>query len=102
LVFTRPAKVQFATFTTPEIALSPEHEARVPLEAVSVIVVEALVTTLPAESSTCTTGWVGSAVPEALPTGWMVKTNLVALPKVEGEKVELVELVRPFALALRV
>jgi hypothetical protein len=61
--------VQFVTLTTPEIALSPEHEAKVPLEAVSVIAVEALVTTLPAESSTFTTGWVERVAPEAPPTG---------------------------------
>jgi hypothetical protein len=41
---------------TPELALRPEHEDNAPPEAERVIVVEALVTTLPAESSTFTTG----------------------------------------------
>jgi hypothetical protein len=40
----------------PETALSPEHEDSTPPETVRVIVVEALVTTLPAASSTFTTG----------------------------------------------
>ena len=102
LVPTRPAKVQPATFTTPELVLSPEHEANVPPEALSVMVVEAFVTTLPAESSTFTTGWVARVVPEAPPTGCVVKTNLLTAPKVEGEKFELVAPVRPVALALRV
>jgi hypothetical protein len=99
---TRPAKVQFATFTTPETALSPEHEASVPPEAVSVIVVEALVTTLPAESSTFMTGWVERIAPEVAEAGWMRKTSLVALPGLEGEKFELVAEMKPLALALRV
>jgi hypothetical protein len=94
--------VQPVTFTTPELALSPAHEANVPPEALRAIVVEALVTTLPAESSTFTTGWVERVTPEAPETGWVVKTSLVAAPKVEGEKFELVAVVRPVALALRV
>jgi hypothetical protein len=97
---TVPAKVQFATLTTPETALSPEHEANVPPEAFSVIVVEALVTTLPAESSTFTTGCVERTAPEAPEAGWMRKTNFVALPGLEGEKSELVAEVRPLTLAV--
>ena len=99
---TRPAKVQFATFTTPEEAVKPEQEASVPPDAERVMVVVALVTTLPAASSTFTTGWVVSAVPDVPDPGWVVKTNLVAVPKVEGEKVELVAAVRPLAEALKV
>jgi hypothetical protein len=38
----------------------------------------------------------------ATPLVWVVKTSLVAAPKVEGEKFELVAVVRPLALALRV
>jgi hypothetical protein len=63
------------------------------------------VTTLPAESSAFTTGWVLNAVVGlelATPLVWVVKTSLVAAPKVEGEKFELVAVVRPVALALRV
>jgi hypothetical protein len=99
---TRPAKVQFATCTTPETALSPEHEASVPPEAASAIVVEALVTTLPAESSTFTTGWVEKTAPDAPEVGSVVKTSLAALPKLVGEKFELVAGARPLALAVRV
>jgi hypothetical protein len=100
-VFTRPAIVHLVTFTTPETALSPEHAANVPPEAESVIVIEALVTTLPAESSTFTTGSVERTAPEAPPTGWVVKTNLAAAPKVTVKEVLVAE-VRPPALALRV
>ena len=72
---TSPAKVQFATFTTPEVAVSPVQAANVPPEAIRVIVVEALATTLPAESSTFTTGWVVKTAPEAPEAGWVVKTS---------------------------
>jgi hypothetical protein len=94
--------VQLETFTTPEVALRPEQEAKVPPEALRVMVVVAVVTTLPAESSTLTTGSVARAEPEAPPTGWVVKTNLAADPKEEGEKSELVAVVRPEAEALNV
>jgi hypothetical protein len=57
--------VQLETFTTPEVALRPEQEAKVPPEALSVIVVDELVTMLPAESSTSTTGCVVRMEPEA-------------------------------------
>jgi hypothetical protein len=90
------------TLTTPELALRPEQEAKVPPEALRVIVVEEFATTLPAESSTLTTGSVARAEPEAPPTGWVVKTSFAAVPKVEGEKFELVAEVRPEAEALNV
>jgi hypothetical protein len=96
-----PEKVQFVTLTTPETALRPEHEASVPPEAISVIVVEALVTMLPAESSIFTTGWVESVAPEAPATGCVVKTSLAALPKLEGVKFTLVAVVRALAMAVR-
>jgi hypothetical protein len=63
-----------------------------------------LVTTLPAESSTFTTGWVVNAVVAlelATPFVWVLKTNVVAAPKVTV-KVVLVAEVRPLVLALRV
>jgi hypothetical protein len=94
--------VQLVTFTTPAVAVRPAQEANVPLEAVRAIVIEELVTTLPAESSTFTTGWVARVAPEAPPTGWVVKTSLVAVPKVEGEKLELVAPVRAPEVAPRV
>ncbi|HEY5304054.1 MAG TPA: hypothetical protein VIJ86_08355, partial [Acidimicrobiales bacterium] len=78
---TVPAKVQFATCTTPETALSPVQEANVPPEALRPIVVDALVTTLPAESSTFTTGWVEKAPPETSDIGCVVKTSWLAEPK---------------------
>jgi hypothetical protein len=99
---TVPAKLQFVTLTTPETALSPEHEASVPPDALRVIVVEALVTTLPAESSTFTTGCVERTAPEAPAVGWVVKTSLATVPKVEGEKLTLVALAMPLALAVSV
>src|SRR5665213_3164008 len=77
---TRPAKVQLLTLTTPEAAVRPAHEASVPLEALREIVVVALVTMLPAESSTFTTGCVDRTAPEAPPTGWVVKTNFAGAP----------------------
>jgi hypothetical protein len=44
---------------------------------------EELVTTLPFESSTFTTGWVVKAVPSpTLPLGWVVNTSLEAVPAV--------------------
>jgi hypothetical protein len=55
-VRTTPAKVQFETVTTPAEAVNPEHEARVPPEAVNVIELVDEVTTFPAESSTFTIG----------------------------------------------
>ena len=77
---TRPAKVQPVTSTTPELAVSPAHEANVPPEATREIVVVAFATTLPAESSTVTTGWVGRITPEVPEPGCVVKINLVAVP----------------------
>jgi hypothetical protein len=98
---TVPAKVQPATFTTPETALSPEHEANAPPETFSVIGVEALVTTLPAESSTFTTGSVERTAPETPEIGWVVKTSLMGAPTITL-KLLLVTEVRPLDAALRV
>ena len=72
--------MQPVTLTTPEFAVSPEHDDSAPPEALRVMLVEALVTTLPAASSTFTTGWVARLVPAAAPTGCVVKTSLAAAP----------------------
>jgi hypothetical protein len=61
--------MQPPTLTTPELAMRPEHDDSAPPEALSVIAVEALVTTLPAASSTFSTGCVARPVPEVPPTG---------------------------------
>ena len=102
MVPTTPAKVQPVTVTTPDEAVSPAHEDKVPPEALRVIVAEEVVTTFPLASSTFTTGSVESAEPEAVETGWVVKTNWEAAPKVVGEKVLLVTEVRPLEAAVRV
>src|SRR5579871_5716547 len=85
--------VRFEYVATPleMVAVEPAVMAPpVPVLIVAVMVPEALVTTLPAESSTLTTGWVLSAEPLAAPEGWVVTTNWVAVPKVLGEKLALV------------
>ena len=79
---TRPANVQFETLITPAEAVSAEHDDNVPPLAVSVIVCDEEVTTLPPESSTLTTGWVENAAPEAAATGWVEKSSCVAAPVV--------------------
>jgi hypothetical protein len=46
------------------------------------VTVAAVVTVLPNASSTVTTGWIGNAVVvEVAPSGWVVNTSLVAVPK---------------------
>ena len=72
--------MQPVTFTTPDTALNAAQVANVPPEALSAIVTDELVTTLPAASSTFTTGSVVNAAPEAPATGWVVKTRRVATP----------------------
>ena len=62
-------------FVEPAVMAPP-----VPLLMVAVMVPEALVTTLPPESSTLTTGWVARAEPLAAPEGWVVTTSWVAAP----------------------
>ena len=52
----------------------------VPVLIVAVMVPEALVTTLPPESSTLTTGWPVRAEPLAAPEGGVVMTSWVAAP----------------------
>ena len=52
-----------------------------PLVKLAVTVDESVVTTLPPESSTLTTGWVARAAPLAsVVLGWVVTTSLVADP----------------------
>ena len=52
-----------------------------PLVKLAVTVDESVVTTLPPESSTLTTGWVARAAPLAsVALGWVVMTSLVADP----------------------
>jgi len=52
-----------------------------PLVKLAVTVDESVVTTLPPESSTLTTGWVARAAPEfAVLEGWVVMTSWVAAP----------------------
>ena len=60
----------------------------VPVLIVAVMVPEALVTTLPPESSTLTTGWPARAEPFVAPEGWVVTASWVAAPV---ETVMLVE-----------
>jgi hypothetical protein len=101
---TTPAKVQFDTFTTPAVAVKPVQEEKVPVRFVVVRVIEAVdeVTTLPAESSTFTTGWTVNAAPDTPATGWVVKTNLLATPGPVGEKLALGNDVRVPAVAVKV
>ena len=52
-----------------------------PLVKLAVTVAESVVTTLPPESSTLTTGWVARAAPLAsVVEGWVVMTSWVAAP----------------------
>lgn len=74
-VKTTPAKVQFETVTTPADDVRPEQAASVPPEGVNVITAVDDVTTLPAESSTLTIGWVVNAVPDTPATGEVAKTS---------------------------
>jgi hypothetical protein len=94
--------VQPETFTTPPVAVSPEHEASVPPDEVSVIVDEDEVTRLPKTSSISTTGCVVNAAPESPATGCVVKINFVAGPDPEGEKLLLVAEVSEPLVAVRV
>ena len=68
--------------------VSAAPEVPVPLVMARETVVVAEVTTLPAASSTATTGWVPKALPPVVPVGWVVKTSLEAAPAVTA-KVEL-------------
>jgi hypothetical protein len=72
---TVPAKVQADTVTTPDDAVRPEQEDKVPAEAASPIAPENEVTTLPAESSALMTGSVENAAPDAAATGDVVNTS---------------------------
>ena len=99
---TRPPNVQFDTLTTPAAAVNPVQDASVPPEAVKLIEAVDDVTTLPAESSTFTTGCVVSAVPAGPATGWVVKANWLAAPGPVGENEVLGKEVKPPAVAVNV
>ena len=79
---TTPAKAQFATLMTPATADKPEHDEvnvggapSVPPDAVSVIPIVDVVTTLPPASSTEITGSVATTDSEFPSMGCVVKTN---------------------------
>jgi hypothetical protein len=67
--------VQFDTFTTPAAAVKPVQDERMPPVGLRMIEAVDDVTTLPAESSTFTTGWTVRAAPDAPAMGWVVKTS---------------------------
>ena len=97
-----PVSAQPAKVATPRTTLSGlVVQARLPDEGVSEMDADELVTTLPPESSTLTTGWVLKATPLVELPGDVVNTSLVADP-VAREKVVEVPLVRPVLAALRV
>ena len=73
-----------------------------PPEDVKLIEAVDQVTTLPAESSTFTTGWTVKAAPDTPATGWVVKTNWLATPGPVGEKLLLGDDVRVPAVAVKV
>jgi hypothetical protein len=93
--------VQAVTFTIPPEAVSPEHEERIPPEALSVMVALE-VTLLPPESCTRSTGCVEKTEPDSPATGWVVKISLLAPPTPDGEKLLLVDEVRVPKLAVMV
>ena len=94
-----PPKTQSSTFTTPATACRSPQEERVPVAGVteSEIVAEEMRTTLPAESSTFTTGSDVSDEPATPPTGWLVKANWVGTPATVGEIGLLVTDTAPWA-----
>ena len=95
----RPLKV-----ATPEVIVAVALKSEPELEANwAVMVPLALVTTLPEESSTFTTGWVAKAAPLlAVELGAVVTTIWVAAPAPLGLKVELVAEVSPLKAAVKV
>jgi hypothetical protein len=99
---TTPAKVQFDTFTTPAAAVKPVQDDKVPPEDVRLIEAVDEVTTLPAESSTFTTGCAVRAAPDAPAAGWVVKTNWLATPGPVGEKLPLGDDVKVPDVAVKV
>ena len=87
----RPEKVATPAEKVPEVppaAMEPPAP-----EIVALAVPEVTdVTTLPAESSTLTTGWVPRTAPEfAVLEGWVLMTNWVAVPKVMVKLPELTD-----------
>ena len=92
-----PAKV-----ATPDAALTGlVVQVRVPDDEVSVIEADELVTTLPPESSTLTTGWALKATPLAVLAGVVLNTSWVAAPALMVKLPEVPE-VNPVADAERV
>jgi hypothetical protein len=98
---TTPPNVHPATMTTPVIGTRFVHEASEPADETSEIAPGDVVTTLPAESSTFTTGWVVITESDAPATGWVVKANWVGAPGSVGEKLALM-IVRAPCWAVRV
>src|SRR5271155_4512482 len=97
-VILQPAKV--AVPLVPLALTGLVVQLKVPTGSVKVIELVAEVPTLPLESSTATTGWVGQAAALAQPAGAVLKASWVAAPKV---RVTLeVALVRPEAAAVKV
>ena len=97
-----PVSAQPAKVATPLDALSGlVVQPGCPTSGVSEIDADELVTTLPPESSTLTTGWVLKATPLVELPGEVVNTSWVAEP-VASEKVGLeVALVSPVLVALK-
>ena len=87
----RPEKVATPEEKVPEV---PPAAMEPPAPEIVALAVPELteVTTLPAESSTLTTGWVPRAAPEfAVLEGWVVMTSWVALPKAMVKLLELTD-----------
>jgi hypothetical protein len=86
---------------TPATAVKPLQEDKVPPEGVKVTVTFAVVTTLPPESKTVNTGSIANGDCDAPATGWVVKTNVAAVPGLVTLNPLLVADVKPVADAVR-
>ena len=82
-VILQPAKVATPAVAVTVVTVQESEPAPGPLDFANVTEPVSLVTVLPYESCTVTTGWVARAVPMATPpTGWVVNTSLFAAPAV--------------------
>ena len=82
-MLTKPVSVTPLKVATPLLALTvvvPPSVPPVPDWIVTVTDADELVTVLPAESRSVTTGWVVSGASEAPATGAVVRANAVAAP----------------------
>ena len=86
-----PVIVQPANVARPLVVVGVLQPVRVPVPEAMARATEAveLVTVLPEESSTVTTGWVVNAVLFTAPKGWVVTMSFVAAPKVRVMAFEL-------------